>query len=127
MTLWLSRKLVLAVEHALSLRDSGPVAGCQSGKLSKNLRARGLALEDVDAALTDDSAYAAILIENIASRDDWQEELGRLGAMLRPKARLLSVDTGSAVEVSRRFLCGGFTDIHQQEVGRQILTSGIAG
>jgi hypothetical protein len=123
----LSKKLVLAVEHALSSRDSGPVAGSQSSKLSKSLRARGLELVDLDAVETENSAYAAILIENIASRADWEEELVRLGAILKPDARLISVDTGPAIEVSRRFLCGGLTDIHQQEVGRQILTTGSAG
>ena len=127
MTLWLSKKLVLAVEDFLVLRGEGPVAGSRMGKLHKSLQTRGLDLVDLDAGDTDESAFAAILIEDIAGRSDWEEELTRLGALLKPSARLISVDTGPAIEVSRRFLCGGLTDLHQQEVGRQILTSGSAG
>lgn len=126
-TLWLSKKLVLAVEELLDLRGEGPVAVTSLGKLRKSLQARGLDPIDLDAVDAGTSNFAAILIENIASRSDWQEELTRLGALLKPSARLISVDTGPAIEVSRRFLCGGLTDLHQQEVGRQILTSGCAG
>lgn len=127
MTLWLSKKLVLAVEDALSARGEGPMACGQVGKLGKSLRARGLELCDLDASSSKESAYAAILIENIVGRDDWAEELTRLRACLKPGARVISVDTGPAVEVSRRLLCGGLSDIHQQEIGRQILSSGSAG
>ena len=126
-TLWLSKKLVQAVEDALSRRGEGPMASGQVGKLGKSLRARGLELTDLETSESKESAYAAILIENIVSRDDWAEELSRLRAILKPRARIISVDTGPASEVSRRFLCGGLSDIHQQEIGRQILTSGTAG
>ena len=126
-TLWLSKKLVLAVEEALALRGDGPVASFHVGKLSKSLRGRGLPLTEVDQADPGSGPYAAILVENIGQRSDWAAELARLRGMLMPKARLLSVDSAKATEVSRRFLCGGLSDLHQQEVARQVLTSGIAG
>lgn len=127
MTLWLSKKLVLAVEEALSLRDAGPMASSTLGKLSKRLRSRGLDLADLDSADVAPEGYAAILVENISRRSDWAEELARLRGMLRPNARLIAVDSTPAIEVSRRFLCGGLSDIHQQEIARQVLTSGVAG
>ena len=103
------------------------MATSQVGKLGKSLRARGLELSELDRSEASESTYAAILIENIVSRGDWSDELARLRAILKPQARIISVDSGPATEVSRRFLCGGLSDIHQQEIGRQILTSGTAG
>lgn len=126
-TLWLSKKLVLAVEEALAARAVGPVASFQVGKLSKSLRSRGIELTELDSGDADLGPYAAILVEGIAKRTDWAAQLERLRGMLMPDARLLSVDSAPATEVSRRFLCGGLSDLHQQEVARQVLTSGIAG
>ncbi len=122
--LWLSKKLVLAVEHSLSQRESGPVAGSGLGKLGKGLSARGIDIAELSAQESGPKNYSAILIEDIAHRDTWAEELPRLASMLLPAARLVSVDRGPAAEVSRRFLCGGLQDIRQQEIGRHILTSG---
>jgi hypothetical protein len=126
-TLWLSKKLVLAVEEALALRAEGPVASFQVGKLTKSLRSRGVELTDLKAGEAEGGPYAAILVENISKRSEWAAELERLSGMLMPDARLLSVDSAPAAEVSRRFLCSGLSDLHQQEVARQIITSGIAG
>jgi hypothetical protein len=123
-TLWLSKKLVLAVEQSLS-RGTGPVGSSDLGKLSKALGARGMALEEVNAE-EGQQRFAAIVVENIAERKDWAEELRRLRALLKPSGRLVSVDKGAGTEVSRRFLCAGLTDLSQAEVGRHVLTSGAA-
>ncbi len=123
-TLWLSKKLLLAVEQSLSLGEEGPLASSQTGKLGKSLRARGLDLAEMDEEDSALKEYAAILIEGISRHAAWHEELVRLSAMLLPGARLIAVDRGTAVEVSRRFLCAGLTDIRQETVGRQVLTTG---
>ena len=155
MTLWLSKKLVLAAQHALTSTGEGRVASVGLGKLSKALRTRGLDIEDLNEAskpenrapenrapenrapecrapqdrehdLPGRAVFTAILVEDIATRSDWAQELSRLRALLMPSGRLVSVDRGAPAEVSRRFLCGGLSDLSQLEVGRQVLTSGTS-
>ena len=85
-----------------------------------------ITIEEVNLEGEGEQDFAAIVVENIASRDDWSEELCRLRALLKPSGQLISVDKGAPMEVSRRFLCSGLTDLSQRELGRQVLTSGTA-
>lgn len=126
MTFWLSKKLVLAVENSLASGEGGRVAGVGLGKLAKTLRSRGHEIEDLDHDQEGQASFAVILVEDIATRGDWAQELSRLRAWLAPWGRLISVDKGAPAEVSRRFLCAGLSDLSQQEVGRQVLTTGTA-
>jgi hypothetical protein len=128
--LWLSKKLVLAVESALSHGEtglvSGPVAGWSAPKLTRNLRTRGLNVVDLDSTEGVSGSYAALIVGNIAKEEDWADNLPGLIQMLEPGAQLIAVDRGSAHEVSRRLLCAGLTDLRQREVGRQVVTTGRA-
>lgn len=129
MALWLSKRLVLAVKELLPAPESGPIGACNPGKLSRGLLARGVSIAELgeDDGAGDGAAearYSAIVVEDITRRADWALRVPRLLELLQPGARLIALDRSAAQLCTRRLLCGGFTDIHQREFGRRVLTTG---
>lgn len=68
---------------------------------------------------------AAVVAVGLGERDDWEAALAGWSRWVVDGGGVVLVDRGPAIELSRRALCGGLTDLEQRVAGRWIVTSGL--
>jgi len=122
MSLWLAKSVVTEVGQRLGKADAGPFACEGVPRISKGLREIHPNLEVWDP---EGKNIAALVVGNLAQGKDWETRLQAWRRTMVRGATLVSVDRGTAADVSLRLLCSGFTDLIQAKVGRRWVTSGV--
>lgn len=121
MSLWLSRKLVNAVQQELLNCPEGMAATADLPRLTKALQDMGVEVEPLHEATT--GPLRALIVEGVGRHGQWSAELEGWRPLLAPGGRLISIDRGAGQEVSRRLLCSGLTDLNQCAVARRLVSS----
>ncbi len=134
-SLWLSPKVVLSLQESISSQfvaaDLTPQSIGVVGlpRVLKALQKAGqpaIELPTAEASAAGD--FAAIVIPQVGKTSEWVDELPTWREALQVGGMLLSIDRGSisvAREVSRRFLCSGYSNLSQCIAGRRLITSGL--
>lgn len=120
MALWLSTRLLRALEIEIARGPEGPVLALDLPKLRKALQASEVPMGELEEPKKD--GHATVITRGLARRPGWQAELLRWQSLLVPGGRLIVLDRGAPEEISRRLLCAGLTDIEQSMVGRRLLS-----
>lgn len=115
-----------AVKEIAALLESaavtGPVWVVDNPRLAKRLSDGELAV--IESAEAADGPVAAAIVSGLARDEDWANTLAAITAHIAPGGLVILVDRGQAIELSRRALCGGLSDIGQLGAGRWLLTHG---
>jgi len=69
--------------------------------------------------------FAAVVGSGAGSRPDWEQVLAAWSRAVVDGGGLVLVDRAAAVELSRRALCHGLSELEQRVAGRWIVTSGL--
>ncbi len=121
MMLWLSKPLLSIVTDLLSQAPTGAVATYDAPRVHKALASAGTEVCQWSAAATD---LAGVVIGGSQDQTQWESHAQAWHDSLIPGGILLWIDKEDPREASRRFLCGGLTDVSQIRVGRRLITSG---
>ncbi len=110
---------------ARQLAEAGREVVCIGAAPRTLKRARTRAVAALPGALPLASgAVSALVAGGLAHAESWVELLAEWCRAVAPGGLVVVVERGSAVELSRRALCGGLATIEQRTAGRTVITAG---
>ena len=81
-------------------------------------------LAQPEALPLEDGELSAVVGLDLGLRDDWEALLGEWTRVVGDGGVLVMLDRAPLIELTRRALCGGLTEIEQRRAGRKVITSG---